>query len=191
MPAPFLVTAASVAPQPWKNGGGVSRDLLSWPTDAAWRVRVGLAEIDTDGPFSDYSGVERWFTIAAGAGVELSIDGTPHRVAAGAEPLRFDGGAVTTCRRLGGHTTALNLLLLGTTGSMRRLTAGSEWRPRSTSCGLLSADPGTCRFADDAVAMARHALLWFGEAPSGLSFSADAWAIEVGEAMSRTTDETR
>ena len=42
-----------VAPQPWANGGGTTRELLV-AEDGAWRV--SLAEIEQDGPFSSFPG---------------------------------------------------------------------------------------------------------------------------------------
>ena len=58
-------------PQPWRNGGGVTRELLAWPDGGDWRVRVSVADIDADGPFSAFPGVERWFAVLEGAGVAL------------------------------------------------------------------------------------------------------------------------
>ena len=60
--------------QPWRNGGGVARDLLYWPTSGAqadWHVRVSVARIDRDGPFSHYPGVQRCFSVLSGQGVQL------------------------------------------------------------------------------------------------------------------------
>ena len=39
------VSLASVPPQPWKNGGGTTRELLAWPAGADWRVRLSVAEV--------------------------------------------------------------------------------------------------------------------------------------------------
>uniref|UniRef100_UPI0013D470DF HutD family protein n=1 Tax=Klebsiella pneumoniae TaxID=573 RepID=UPI0013D470DF len=49
---------------PWKNGGGTATDYAveyGGDGDVAWRI--GTAEILKDGPFSDYSGVTRVFTV--------------------------------------------------------------------------------------------------------------------------------
>ena len=43
-----LVQLADVAPQPWKNGGGTTRELLAWPDAASWRVRLSVAEVAAD-----------------------------------------------------------------------------------------------------------------------------------------------
>ena len=51
------ITADDVAPTPWRNGGGRTRELLAWPHVADWKVRVSIADIDRDGPFSAFPGV--------------------------------------------------------------------------------------------------------------------------------------
>lgn len=61
--SPHLVRVSDVAPQRWRNGGGVTRELLSRPAGNSWQVRVSVADIDADGPFSPFPGVERWFSV--------------------------------------------------------------------------------------------------------------------------------
>ena len=179
-----VVRLADMATQPWKNGGGTQRDLFAWPSADDWRVRIGVAEIEAEGPFSSYPKVQRWFTIIAGAGVELSIGGALHRVPLGANPILFDGGDATTCRRLRGNTTALNLMLRGMPGTVRALKAKATWAPRLAACGLYTLQAGTCRYIDEEIEVPENALLWFDLAPPILTFSADAWALEVGKATS-------
>ena len=58
-----------VAPQRWRNGGGFTRELLAWPAVEAWRLRVSVAEVESDGPFSSFPAVERWFAVLDGNGV--------------------------------------------------------------------------------------------------------------------------
>lgn len=176
------VVAAEVAPRPWPNGGGTARDLLMWPSADDWRVRVALADIVADGPFSAYPKVQRVFAIVGGGAVELSIEGALHHVRPGAkEGLVFDGGAVTTCRRLTKKTSALNLFLRGVTGTIKPLAAGAVWAPRSAVCGLYTLKAGTCRHVDEETELPDDSLLWFDLAPPILSFSSDAWAIEISK----------
>ena len=39
------VALSSATPQAWRNGGGVTRELLAWPAADAWRVRVSVADV--------------------------------------------------------------------------------------------------------------------------------------------------
>ena len=118
LPPLHCVAAADVPPTPWKNGGGRTRELLRLPPDAKddWALRISLADIDADGPFSPFAGVQRWFAVLEGAGVRLSwhdAEGTPRRLVAqtaAAPPLRFDGADAPDCRLLDGPTRDLNLM---------------------------------------------------------------------------------
>jgi len=167
------IRADDVAPQPWRNGGGTTRELLAWPDAGDWRVRVSVADIASDGPFSVYAGVRRWFAVLKGAGVELTIDGEPRRVTRNDAPLGFAGDAVTQCRLLDGPTRDLNLMLRAAGGGLRLADDGLPWQPRAAQCGLFSAVAGHCRAdGDAAIALPAYALLWFDPAPATLQFLA-------------------
>jgi environmental stress-induced protein Ves len=127
----MIVQADRVARQPWKNGGGQTRELLSdAAAGAAWRWRISLADIEADGPFSAFPGVQRWFAVLSGAGVELRFGDGVRRVLAGDEALAFDGAAAPGCRLLDGPTRDLNLMLrndAGVRGTLRRVQPGAVW----------------------------------------------------------------
>jgi environmental stress-induced protein Ves len=170
----FLVVRTDDAPaQPWRNGGGTTRELHTWPDARDWRVRISVADIEADGPFSSFPGVRRWFTVLKGAGVELSIDGTVHRLRRGDAPLAFDGGAATSCRLLAGPTRDLNLMLRAAGGAMQIAADGVAWRPDTASqCGLYTAVAGRCLADGTDVELPPYALLWFEHAPAELTFTA-------------------
>ncbi|HEY4958045.1 MAG TPA: HutD family protein, partial [Caldimonas sp.] len=130
------VRTADVPAQPWRNGGGVTRELLARPDRDHWRVRVSVADVAVDGPFSTFAGVARWFAVLDGAGVVLTIDGVEHRCTAGDDAIPFAGNADTRCRLIDGATRDLNLMLRGVRGELRRVVAGAAWRPRARECGL-------------------------------------------------------
>ena len=122
------VAASGVAPQPWRNGGGSTRELFAWPGGPDWQLRVSLADIDADGPFSAFAGVRRWFAVVEGAGVVLSLPGGDRRVDATSEPLCFDGGDAPGCRLVDGPTRDLNLMLRGGLGGrLQRAVSGVDW----------------------------------------------------------------
>ena len=68
------ITVDSAPVTPWRNGGGVTRELLAWPNPADWRLRISVADIAADGPFSAFPGVRRWFTLLSGEGVAQLAD---------------------------------------------------------------------------------------------------------------------
>ncbi len=105
-----LVPLATVGAQPWRNGGGVTRELLAWPTSEDWQVRISVAEVHADGPFSRFDDIERWFAVLEGEGVQLRTRRVFHRLTPASEPFRFDGGAPVDCALLGGATRDFNLM---------------------------------------------------------------------------------
>lgn len=68
--SPARVLLAKDCPaMPWRNGGGQTRELLTWPAGSApdqWQLRISRADIDYDGPFSAFPGVQRWFAVLKG-----------------------------------------------------------------------------------------------------------------------------
>ena len=159
--------------QAWRNGGGSTRELFVWPATGDWQLRISVADIEGDGAFSFYPGVERWFTVLQGTGVELVLDGQSHRLARGDAPLRFDGGAATDARLIDGPTRDLNLMLRRATGTMQAAADGLPWCPAAAQCGLFSAVAGHCVVADaEPVEVPAYALLWFDAAPPTLTFNA-------------------
>jgi len=105
-----IIPLASVASQPWRNGSGVTRELLAWPTRENWQVRISVAEVDAEGPFSRFEGMERWFAVLEGDGMELHARRVFHRLTRASDPFRFDGGEPVNCTLLGGATRDFNLM---------------------------------------------------------------------------------
>ena len=104
------ICTSDVTPVPWRNGGGLTRELLSWPSPSGWRCRVSVADIASDGPFSAFPGVTRHFVVLEGDGVVLDFAGRQIEQRPGDAPLVFDGAAAPGCRRLGGPVRDLNLM---------------------------------------------------------------------------------
>jgi len=105
-----LVALANVPPQPWRNGGGATRELLAHPGPANWRVRMSVADVHAAGPFSRFEGIERWFAVLEGAGVVLRLAGEERLLTRGDPPLRFDGGVPVHCTLFTGATRDFNLM---------------------------------------------------------------------------------
>jgi environmental stress-induced protein Ves len=95
---------------PWRNGCGRTRELLAWPRADDWLLRVSVAEIEADGPFSSFDGIERCFAVLAGAGVVLSLPRGDVRLHLGDPALVFPGEAAPLCRLIDGPTRDLNLM---------------------------------------------------------------------------------
>ena len=171
---PRLIALADTPPQPWRNGGGVTRELLAWPDGGDWRVRISVAEIEADGPFSAFPGVERWFAVLEGGGVALTIDGTEHRCRAGDAPLSFSGEATVDCRLLQGPSRDLNLMLRGMAGTMQPVVANEAWASSTRRCGLYALVAGRCHADATTTDIPADSLAWFSEAPAALRFQPES-----------------
>jgi hypothetical protein len=161
-PSPIIVRAADTPAQPWRNGGGRTRELLTRPAGARdWRLRISLAEVDRAGPFSTFPGIERWFSVIDGAGVRLSMQGRQHELRPGHAPLRFSGDVAVDCSLIEGATTDLNLMYAGEDGLMQPAQAGKIWRSALPSRGVFTRVAGQWQIPDLApVRLPAHCLLW-------------------------------
>ena len=122
------VSCDQVAPQAWRNGGGQTRELLAWPQAQDWQLRISVADIARDGPFSAYPGVERWFAVVEGAGVVLRLAAGAQRLDTDSAPLHFRGEDAAVCALLDGPTRDLNLMVQRGQGpaTMQRAEPGAS-----------------------------------------------------------------
>lgn len=86
--------AAGRAETPWKNGGGVTREVATWPPGAGFADfdwRISIASVARGGPFSTFPGVDRELAVLDGA-LRLSIEGRADvTVSPGSPPVPFPG----------------------------------------------------------------------------------------------------
>ncbi len=136
------IRADDVTPTPWRNGGGQTRELLAWPAGPDWTIRVSVADIERDGPFSAFPGVERWFAILEGRGVLLGLTEGTRRVVVGDPPVRFNGAPPPTCALIEGPVRDFNLMVRGGTGVMRAIHSEATRDERVRCPGLFTVRAG-------------------------------------------------
>ncbi|MGN6520062.1 MAG: HutD/Ves family protein [Dokdonella sp.] len=94
----------------WKNDGGWTTEIARSGGDE-FRWRISIAEIESDGPFSSFPGVERDLLLLEGNGIELDIGDAPtRRLVQRFERVHFDGEAVVDCRLVAGPTRDFNVM---------------------------------------------------------------------------------
>ena len=96
----------------WRNGFGWTREILRWPERGdAWDWRLSIAEIEQDGPFSSFPGVERELVLLHGNGVRLRFaDGEVREVEPPHGRIRFAGERVVSGELIDGPTHDFNLM---------------------------------------------------------------------------------
>lgn len=205
--SPQVHRLADAQVQAWRNGGGMTRELLTEPrsghtapSPTDWRWRVSIADITADGPFSAFPGVQRWFAVVEGAGVQLTMNGSTHQQLAGDAPLNFDGNAAPACHLINGPTRDLNVMLRGVAGHMQLARHGQTWSTSlqqagiytTAECHVSSVTPAGHVSSATATSTAEstatwhvpaNALLWFDTPPSHLTLAMPsnhhAWWIAV------------
>lgn len=132
--------AATLPAMRWRNGGGTTRELACFPAGAgmdSFGWRISIADIDADGPFSAFDGIDRIITLLDGPGVRLqaaqaAID---HRLDQALQPYAFAGEAPIMATLLGGSTRDFNVM-----------TRRGDWRaavqPLHAATTLDSSDAG-------------------------------------------------
>jgi len=170
-----LIPVAAVAPQAWRNGGGQTRELLVWPAQGPWQLRISRADISADGPFSAFPGVTRWFAVLHGHGVALTMQGERREMRISDDALRFDGDLAPECQLLDGPTEDLNLMAIGGESVMHKVIADSPWDPGLPMRGLYTTVGGLWHSQHHKCMVDAHSLLWEPDSTHGAwRFTPDA-----------------
>jgi environmental stress-induced protein Ves len=121
-------------PMPWKNGGGVTREVAIWPPGADlanFDWRISMATIDAQGPFSPFPGVDRMLTVLSGHLALQFENGESVVLDDASEPFAFPGEAF--CEGVPRQHAVVDLNVM-----VRRGRAASEVRrisrPAAISC---------------------------------------------------------
>ncbi|QCP00166.1 HutD family protein [Arthrobacter sp. 24S4-2] len=109
-----IIRYAELRAEPWRNAGGVTRELASHPKAAsaqngAWDWRVSIAEVSKAGAFSAFPGMERVLTVIDGELLLLTVDGAEHPLEK-YRPFRFSGEAETASALPTGDIRDLNVI---------------------------------------------------------------------------------
>jgi environmental stress-induced protein Ves len=153
MPIHFF-ERAQLRASPWKNGGGVTREIACHPPSANMQDfdwRISIAHIGSDGDFSVFTGVDRVITLLEGGGVQLSsADGRfMHALDTPLQPFAFSGDTEVHGRLLNGDCHDFNVMTRRGVcqAAVRVLRHHETWLP--APAGLLMAIRGTWQAQTD------------------------------------------
>ncbi|TSE17773.1 HutD family protein [Arthrobacter sp. KBS0703] len=153
-----IIRFADLRPQPWRNGGGVTRELASHPLaasaqDGVWDWRVSIADVSKAGDFSAFPGMERVLTVIDGELLLLTVDGGEHPLEK-YRPFRFSGEAATSSALPTGDIRDLNVITR--TGAFKGYTSIVELSKKRAhpvfegQLGILLQGQATVAVADTA-----------------------------------------
>jgi environmental stress-induced protein Ves len=98
--------------EPWANGAGVTTVILREPDGADWRIRVSVAKVEQEGPFSELPGTRRML-VPLDAPMLLRFPDGNERGAARFDVLQFEGSPAPAGLLPEGATRDFNLMLRG------------------------------------------------------------------------------
>jgi len=108
-----LVRFQDLPVTPWRNGGGVTREVavckaLGLGEDFLWRLSI--ATVNADGPFSRFIGIDRTIAVLAGRGMALELPDGTVTLSTESDPFEFAGEAAVHATVIEGETTDLNAM---------------------------------------------------------------------------------
>jgi environmental stress-induced protein Ves len=98
---------------PWKNGGGITREVAVWPPESKFDDfdwRISIAEVREPGPFSAFEGIDRTMAILSGR-LELRLPDRAITLDPACEPFAFAGDLPCEGIPLRGPVTDLNVMV--------------------------------------------------------------------------------
>ncbi len=105
-----VIRWADCVPTPWRNGGGITREVAAHPpTGEEFDWRLSIADVEQPGPFSAFADVDRVITLLEGEQMVLEFDDERVRLVP-FEPYAFPGEAACTGVLPDGATRDLNVM---------------------------------------------------------------------------------
>ena len=104
------LTRADYRRMPWANGRGVTVEMWREDVDGAVSLRLSMATVAEDGPFSLFPGIDRVLTVISGPGFDLVGEGMRLR----ADPLRpiaFSGDVALRATGVTGVSEDFNVMM--------------------------------------------------------------------------------
>ena len=86
----LIKTPDTYTTMPWKNGGGITHEILKREDAGKLQWRLSIAEVASDGPFSIFAGLSRILTVFEGDGLTLHTP-TDSLEALPLQPIAFSG----------------------------------------------------------------------------------------------------
>jgi environmental stress-induced protein Ves len=104
-----IIQKSDLAEVPWKNGGGITREIAIAKEQGELLWRLSMADVTVDGPFSNFGGLMRILTVIKGNGMDL-ISSQGILSADLNRPVRFDGALKIDSKLKDGPIQDLNLI---------------------------------------------------------------------------------
>lgn len=139
-----LLRAADRIAAPWKNGGGVTREIAAGPEGAGledFDWRISMAEVREPGAFSPFPEVDRCLTVLRGT-LSLTFGETVVFLDSLSDPFDFAGDSLCHGVPVGGPVLDLNVMCRrGRFSSRVERAADAAWSPSGQTAILVALEP--------------------------------------------------
>jgi environmental stress-induced protein Ves len=112
-----IVRVPDLAAKKWRNGAGQTRELDVFPEEGGYEDfiwRVSIADVERDGPFSAYPGIDRTLVLLDGAGMSLRMaksGALRHSLDEQYVPFEFSGDERIDATLINGIVRDFNLMV--------------------------------------------------------------------------------
>ncbi|HWO18958.1 MAG TPA: HutD family protein [Kofleriaceae bacterium] len=173
--------------QPWRNGAGVTHELVRWPEGEPFAVRISVADITAPAPFSAFAGYRRWLYLLEGGPVTLAHAGRDVVLAQPADGLAFTGDAQIAATAVARPGRDLNFMVreaLPARVQILRGGARAELAGAAIAVFAIAGEVAVVAGAgagagDDRRSLRRHGCAWCTDAQIAVELGADALAAAL------------
>lgn len=167
--------------QPWRNGAGVTHELVRWPEAEPFAVRISVADITAPAPFSAFAGYRRWLYLLEGGPVTLAHGGQDVILAAPADGLAFAGDAQVAATAVARPSRDLNFMVREALPARVQILRGGAREELAGAAIAVFAIAGevTVGAGDDRRRLVRHGCAWCTDARAAVALAADALAAAL------------
>jgi environmental stress-induced protein Ves len=173
----------------WKNGGGSTAEIACAPLGGSLETfdwRVSMANVETDGLFSHFAGIDRTLAVVEGSGLILTIaDRESITLDTRSDPICFAGDVEVSARLTAGGVVDLNVMTRRGCfeHDLRRLTQSDQLEVADGETAIVVSIGGDTVLAADrgtrTLAHADSAMLSRGDGRTVLTPSAICYLVRL------------
>ena len=174
-----ILHSADYQRMPWKNGGGTTTEIWKQTAPSGEMLwRLSIADVASDGPFSEFPGIDRWIMVIQGKGMALNIAGLgTKRLDRPFIPLFFPGDANTNCALIHGPIRDFNFMIARSFGKgtlqVSRLTAGMA-APLAENTAAIHVLAGSAEIETNDIQPLAAGDTWIAEQPGKVKVTGEA-----------------
>jgi hypothetical protein len=170
--------------QPWRNGAGVTHELVRWPEAEPFAVRISVADVTAPAPFSAFAGYRRWLYLLEGGPVTLALEDGEVVLAEAGDGLAFAGTARVAATAVVRPSRDLNFMVSESLPARVELLRGAGRRELTSAAAAVFAIAGDVAAAavdagtdgGELRPLVRHGCVWCSDGGIAVELAAGAIA---------------